>query len=76
MTESVPSRRKGRWVRYAAIGVATLAVLLLVAGYLASGWFQERMRRRVVAETGADDRRARRIEVVPLEAFEAGIRGA
>ncbi len=50
MTESVPSRGKGRWVRYAAIGVATLAVLLLVAGYLASGWFQERMRRRVVAE--------------------------
>ncbi|MGO9208948.1 MAG: translocation/assembly module TamB domain-containing protein [Terriglobales bacterium] len=50
MTESVPSRRKGRWVRYAAIGVATLAVLLLVAGYLASGGFQERMRRRVVAE--------------------------
>jgi len=50
MTETVPSRRKGRWVSYAAIGVATLAVLLLVAGYLASGWFQERMRRRVVAE--------------------------
>jgi len=49
MTESVPSRWKG-WVRYVAIGVAAVAVLLFVAGHLARGWLQERMRLRVVAE--------------------------
>lgn len=76
MTESVPSRGKGRWVRYAAIGVATLAVLLLVAGYLASGWFQERMRRRVVAELEQMTGGRAELKSFRWKLSEAGIRGA
>jgi translocation and assembly module TamB len=48
MTEAVPSRP--RWVRYAVIGVVALAVLAFVAWYLTSARFQERMRRKVVAQ--------------------------
>jgi len=48
MTEPVPTRRK--WVRYAVVSVCAMALLLLVAGYLASGWFQESMQRAVVAQ--------------------------
>ncbi len=50
MTDTVPSRPRRRWVRYAVMGVVTLAVLALAAWYLTSARFQERMRRKVVAE--------------------------
>ena len=50
MTEHAPNRAKRRWVVLAAIAVAALASLLLAAWYVASPRFEERMRRRVVAE--------------------------
>ncbi|HYN14492.1 MAG TPA: translocation/assembly module TamB domain-containing protein [Terriglobales bacterium] len=51
MTETVPSRRNRKLVRAAVISTATLAVLILaLAWYLTSARFQERMRRKVVAE--------------------------
>lgn len=50
MTETVPSRPSRRWVRYAVMGVVTLAVLALAVWYLTSARFQEQMRRKVVAE--------------------------
>ncbi|HYB76784.1 MAG TPA: translocation/assembly module TamB domain-containing protein [Candidatus Bathyarchaeia archaeon] len=39
-----------RWIGYAAICLAALAVLLVGAAYLARGWLQQRLRQRVVAE--------------------------
>ncbi|HYA95776.1 MAG TPA: translocation/assembly module TamB domain-containing protein, partial [Terriglobales bacterium] len=50
MTETTPNRPKRKLARYAGAGVAMLAVLALLAWYLTSTRFQERMRRKVVAE--------------------------
>ncbi|MGC2321111.1 MAG: translocation/assembly module TamB domain-containing protein [Terriglobales bacterium] len=50
MTENAPNRAKRRWVALAAIAVFALVSVLLAAWYVASPRFEERMRRRVVAE--------------------------
>ena len=49
MTEIVPRRRKWRWVLIAVVGTVALASVLAVL-YVASPRFEERMRRRVIAE--------------------------
>ena len=50
MTETTPNRPKRKLARYAGAGAAVLVVLALLAWYLTSARFQERMRRKVVAE--------------------------
>ena len=76
MTEILPSRRYRKLVRAAAIGAATLALLMLaLAWYLTSARFQERMRRKVVAQVeqmtgGRVELKAFRWQLAQLE-FEA-----
>ena len=50
MNDTVTTRRKWRWARYAAVGGVVLAALLIAAWYLTSPRFEERLRIKLVSE--------------------------